>query len=132
MTSHPTRFALATLAVLLLAVAAGAADGVDNLKNTTPAQRAAVQDALMQDMFSPTADQQAALAALNLKYAEKMEPLIKGDDGFFARMRGMKAVNEEKEAEMQKLLTPAQWTQYLDGKADMRKKFDARIAAQQP
>lgn len=123
--------AVATLAALLLAPAARADDADDNLRNTTPAQRASAQDALLQEMVSPTPEQATQLAALNLKYAEKMEPVIKGDDGFFSRMSAMKRINGEKEAEMQKLLTPQQWAKYLDGKPEMREKFDAKIAAQQ-
>ena len=45
-------------------------------------------------------DQTRAVTDLNLKYATKMEPVIKGSEGPFVRMRQMREINAEKETEL--------------------------------
>jgi len=47
------------------------------------------------------------------------------------KLRELQRLNGEKEEELQKILTPAQWTTYLDEKGDLRKKLDAKLAARQ-
>jgi hypothetical protein len=118
-----------TSIVLLLALAGGAAAQFENLKNTTPEQRAKIQTALMKEKLGLTADEEGKIAALNLKYAEKMQPILQ--EGGFKQMRDMRAVNGEKEKELKTVLSPAQFTQYIASKDEIRKKFEERIAAGQ-
>ena len=82
---------LVLLPVLLLAARAGA-EGLDDLKNTTPAERAAAQTAMMKEKLGLSAEQAPKVAAINEKYAAQMDPILKGSDGMFSKMRAMKEV----------------------------------------
>jgi len=46
------------------------------------------------------------VTALNLKYAMRMEPVIKGSEGPLVRLRQMREINAEKETELKGLLSP--------------------------
>src|SRR5205085_3921799 len=71
--------------VLLLATRVGA-EGLDDLKDTTPAERAAAQTMMMKEKLSLTDDQLPKVKAINEKYAEQMDPILKGPGGMFMKM----------------------------------------------
>jgi hypothetical protein len=100
---------------------------MDKLMNTTPDQRATAQTAMMKEKFDLTADQLPQVAAINLKYAQKMEPIIKGSSGTLMKMSQMRGVNEEKEAELKGVLSPEQFQKYLASKDEMREQFEEKI-----
>src|SRR5206468_8804187 len=77
---------------------------LDELKNTTPEQRAKALTEMMTSKLGLTPEQTGKVADLNLKYANKMEPLIKGSDGPFVKMREMKEINEAKQGELKQVL----------------------------
>jgi hypothetical protein len=56
--------------VLLLATRVGA-EGLDDLKDTTPAERAAAQTTMMKEKLSLTDEQTPKVKAINEKYAER-------------------------------------------------------------
>ena len=118
---------LSCAVLLLLATVSTVSAQFARLKNTTPEQRAKLQTELMKAKLDLTPDQDGKIAALNLKYAQKMEPVIKSDDGYFAELRAVKAINDEKEAELKQLLTPAQFDKYIAAKEEIREKFEERI-----
>ena len=118
------------LAVTALAVVARvpeAAAQLDKLRNTTPAERAGMQTDFMQSKLDLTPDQKRKVTDLNLKYANKMEPVIKGSAGPLARARQMREINGEKETELKGILSPQQWEKYEASRAEMREKFEERI-----
>lgn len=100
---------------------------MDKLMNTTPDERASAQTAMMKAKLDLTADQLPKIAAINQKYAQKMEPIIKGSSGMFMKMNQMRGVNEEKEAELKQVLSPEQFQKYLASKAEMREEFEEKI-----
>src|SRR5262249_235876 len=104
--------ALTVVAVLLLASSASAQ--LAKLKNTTPEQRAEVQTAFMKSKLGLTADQETKVADINLRYAQKMDPIIKGASGLLMKRRQMQEVNGEKEAELKQALSAEQFQKYLD------------------
>jgi hypothetical protein len=116
------------LALAALLVSVAAASPLDALKGTTPQERAAIQNKMMAEKLALTPQQQPQIDALNLKYAQKMQSVIDGDEGMFAKMRAAQSVDQEKEAELQKILTPDQWSTYLAGKEEMREKLQAAFA----
>jgi hypothetical protein len=128
MKTRQITLALTACAVVLLTSALTTSAQLDTLKNTTPQQRADAQTAFMQDKLALTADQTPKIAALNLKYAEKMDPIIKGSSGMFAKMRQMKEVNQEKEAELQQILSADQFQKYLASKEELREKLEEKFA----
>jgi len=100
---------------------------MDKLMNTTPDERASAQTAMMKVKLDLTADQLLKIAAINQKYAQKMEPIIKGSSGMFMKMNQMRGVNEEKEAELKQVLSPEQFQKYLASKAEMREEFEEKL-----
>jgi len=117
-----------TLAVLLLASALTASAQLDKFKNTTPEERAQMQTVFMQSKLDLTTEQMPKVADINLRYAQKMDPIIKGSSGSFAKMRQMKEVNGEKEAELKQVLSADQFQKYLTSKEEMRAKLEEKLA----
>lgn len=117
-----------TTAAAVIAFASVAAAQFAKLKNTTPEQRAKVQTELMKTKLKLTPEQESKVAALNLEYAQKMQPIIQGSEGPFAEMREAREINEQKEADLKKVLTTDQFTNYTAYKEEMREKFEERMA----
>jgi hypothetical protein len=112
---------VATVGSLLFAFTASAQ--LADLKNTTPEQRAKALTEMMTTKLGLSPEQTSKVANLNLTYANKMEPLIKGSEGPFVKMREMKQINQAKEAELKKILTPQQFQNYLASKEQMREQM---------
>ena len=66
--------------------------------------------------------------AINMKFAEQADPIIKGSAGPFMKMRQMEAMQKEKDAALQGVLTPAQFKTYQASRAEMKQKFEEAIA----
>jgi len=115
--------------VLLLATRVGA-EGLDDLKDTTPAERAAAQTTMMKEKLSLTDEQLPKVKAINEKYAEEMDPIIKGSGGMLMKMGSMRAVEDKKEAELKGVLSSDQFAQFQAMKSEMRDKLMERIEAQ--
>jgi hypothetical protein len=101
---------------------------LESLKNTTPEERAKIQTDLMKSKLDLTPDQVPKVSDINLKYAKKMEPIIKGSAGPFKEMREMRTINEEKEGELKTVLSADQFKKLQAMKDEMRKKFEERIS----
>jgi hypothetical protein len=74
-----------------------------------------------------TPEQTGKVAELNLTYANKMDPLIKGSAGPLVRMREMKQINHAKEAQLKQILTPQQFEKYLASKEQMRENLAEKV-----
>ena len=64
--------------------------------------------------------------AINLKYAEKNTEIMNGGEGKLAKLRSIKASNEDKEKEMKKVLTKEQFKKYKEMMKE--RKADAKDA----
>ncbi|MCW5892069.1 MAG: hypothetical protein KIT14_16215 [bacterium] len=117
---------LACLA-LLVAVAPAAAQ-LDVLAKTTPAQRAAAQTAYLKTALVLTPDQTTQVAALNLRYAEKAEPVLKGSEWAMKKASEIRALQDAKDGELKALLTSDQWSTYESGKDAMKTAVEAQLA----
>jgi hypothetical protein len=115
--------------VLLLATRVGA-EGLDDLKDTTPAERAAAQTTMMKEKLSLTDEQLPKVKAINEKYAEEMDPIIKGSGGMLMKMCPMRAVDDKKEAELKGVLSGDHLQQFQAMKSELRDKLVERIKAQ--
>ena len=122
-----TTIARTVVAGLLMACALSASAQLDTLRDTTPEQRAKAQTELMKVKLDLKADQTPKVADLNLKYAKKMQPVIDGSAGPFMKMRQVKEINQEKEAELKEILSPEQFDKFLASKEEMREKFEAKM-----
>jgi Spy/CpxP family protein refolding chaperone len=125
----PTRMRVVVLAAVCAASTAFAAD-LEALKNTTPAERARMQTAMMKNKLRLTEAQVPRVAAINEKYAAKMEPILKGSSGPLERMRDARALQQEKEGDLKKVLSPEQFEKFLASKQEMREQFVHRLREQ--
>jgi len=119
-----TRIAVSFAAALLIGSAA-LAQG--RLADSTPEMRAKIQTELMTKKLGLKADQIPKVQEINLKYAQKMDPVLKGSEGPLVKMRAAKAIDQDKEAELSKVLTQEQYKQYLASKQEMREQLEQRI-----
>ena len=127
--TRPTMVRAAVVVGLLIAASVRATD-LDDLKSTTPAERAAAQTALMTSRLGLTEAQVPKIAALNQKYAERMEPLLKGSDAPATRRRAFRSLAQEKEAELKEILSPEQYHTFQDAKREMAEQLLSRIKEQ--
>lgn len=128
MNRRTTGLSLLVVTVLLGAAPLARADMMDNLKKTTPKERATIQTGFLKSKLGLSPEETAKVEAINLKYAEKAEPVIQGSEGPFAKMRQMKEIQSEKDAEMQATLSPAQFQAYEAAKDEMKQKFEEAVA----
>lgn len=128
MEQRPTFITLLVAAMsLLIVVAAGAQNEMEKLKSSTPEERARLQTEMMKVKLGLTIDQTPKVAAINQKYAQRMEPIIKGQEGPLMRLRQMREVSQAKEAELKGVLSPEQFQKYLAEKQEMREKFEDKL-----
>ena len=112
---------------LLIVVTASAQNEMEKLKSSTPEERARLQTEMMKTKLGLTTDQTPKVAAINQKYAQRMEPIIKGQEGPLMRLRQMREVGQAKEAELKGVLSPEQFQKYLAEKQAMREKFEDKL-----
>jgi hypothetical protein len=121
-----TAFGLA--AVLLLAAATASAQGqMDKLAKTTPEERATVQTMTMKKKLALTPQQLPAVKQINLATATQMQPILEGSEGPLIKMRKAKAIESGRDAELEKILTPAQYQQWLVEKDAMKQKVEQKL-----
>jgi hypothetical protein len=116
------------VALALLVAVVPAAAQLEVFEKTTPAQRADAQTAYMKSALALTPDQASKVAALNLRYAEKAEPILKGSAWAMKKASEMRALQEAKDAELKPLLTSEQWATYESGKDAMKAAVEAALA----
>lgn len=107
--------------------AGGGGEAMQMLKNSTPKQRAELQTMMMKNKLNLTQKQLPRVAAINLEAAQNMQPVFSGNEGPLVKMRTMRAVNQSKDAALQKVLTPEQFTQYQAMKEEMRSKMEKEM-----
>lgn len=117
------RIVAAVLLLLSTAVWAQLAE----IKKTTPEERAALLTMLMKARLGLAGDQLHKVAAINLEYAKKMEPILQSSDRPFREIWEMKRVNGEKEAALKDVLTSEQFQKYLATRDELRHDFEQRI-----
>ena len=116
--------------VLVLGLRVAGAAGLDELKNTTPAERAKAQTFMMKGKLGLSEVQLPKIAAINEKYAQQMEPLIKGSEGPLMKMRDARSIEAAKEAELKTVLSPEQFTKFEAGKEEMKDQLLKKIQEQ--
>lgn len=115
--------AIAILFLTQIVIAQQATD----FKNKTPEQRATFQTDMMKNKLNLDSDQAAKVQAINLKYAQKFEPIIKSDDSRFSRLRQARALQKTKDAELKMVFTSSQYKQYQDFEAEMKEKLKDKM-----
>jgi hypothetical protein len=94
--------------------------GVCGLENSTPEQRAQLQTAFMKEQLALDPATIAKIQAINLKYAQQAEPVLKGDDNMFKKRSRMMSIMDAKDGELKALLSPAQFDLYEQKKDELK------------
>jgi hypothetical protein len=81
----------------------------------------------MKSKLALTPEQTQAVADLNLKYANRMEPIIKGSSNSLSKMFQTRKINNEKETELKRILSAQQWEKFDSSRDEMRQQFEERI-----
>jgi len=121
-----------TLVVMLLGSAVAFAQGDEGDKlaqiaKVPPAERAKVQTMVMTEKLGLTPQQSPAVAEINLRTANLMQPVLTGSDGPLIRMRKVKGIEEQRDASLEKVLLPPQYQQWLAEKEAVRQKVEAKL-----
>lgn len=90
--------------------------------NKTPEERAKFQTEWMNENLSLSKDQLTAVDSLNLVYANKMES-VKEIKGRFNQLKQARDLSQEKEKELQKILTADQFKTWQDKKSELQTKM---------
>jgi hypothetical protein len=104
-----------------------AQDGMGKLKNSTPEQRAAFQTKLMTEKLNLNTIQAKKVEDINLKYAEKFQPIIKSSGSRISKMKQAKALQAQKDTELQTVFTKDQFAQYQAFEQELKSKMMARM-----
>ena len=126
MTSRSATLGLAA-ALLLAATTASAQGQLEKLAKTTPQERATVQTMTMKEKLSLTAQQLPAVEKVNLATATQMQPILEGSEGPLIKMRKAKAIEAQRDAELQTILSPPQYQQWLAEKEAMKQKVEQKL-----
>jgi hypothetical protein len=97
------------------------------VKNSTPEQRAKMQTTMMATKLSLDSATRLKVYDANLKAAQKMDPVIKGDGRGLAKMRKMKSIEEQKDKDMKAALSPDQYKQYETMKEEIKEKMKEKM-----
>jgi hypothetical protein len=122
------RLALVLAAALLLASSGAWAQGnMDKLKSTTPEERATLQTMMMKEKLALTPQQLPAVKQINLEAATQMQPVITGSEGKLMKLRTAKAIESQRDSQLQGVLSPPQYQQWLAQKEEMREKIEQKL-----
>lgn len=119
-----------TLSVSLLIIAFARpvmAQSTTAMKNKTPEERAQFQTNLLKEKLSLDSGQTAQLNKINLKYAQKNEPIIKGNGSKFSKFKEIKDLQKQKDAELKNIFTADQYKQYQALQTEMKDKMKAQM-----
>ena len=98
-----------------------------DLSNSTPEERAAMQTEWLKTKLSLSSEQETKVNEINLKYAREMDPVIKGSDGKLAKLKKAKAINDKKEAEYKTIFSSEQYAAYQKLKSEMKDQMKAKM-----
>lgn len=96
--------------------------GQQNRQNFTPEQMAKRQTEMIKEATGIDAATTAKVDAINLKYAKESATLREKTPDREARREPAKALNEKRDAELKKVLTPDQFAKVQAAQKGMRKK----------
>jgi hypothetical protein len=124
--SHQMRDFLLAACVVAIVIPTVSADEAGVIQSR-PEQRAAIQTQFMKERLNLPADVLAKIQGINLKYAQQMDPVLKGADGKLAKMQKGRAIMAAKDAELKGILSPSQFEAYDDAKDDIKAALESRL-----
>lgn len=92
----------------------------EKMANSTPEQRAQRQTEQMKKQLNLSAEQETAVASINLKYAQQAQTLMDGGERSRESMKQVRTMMTSKDEELKKVFSEEQYKQY-DAFKDARK-----------
>jgi hypothetical protein len=120
---------LAITAVLALALPTLAVAQMEEIKNSTPEQRAEMQDKWMQSNLSLDSKTSASVSAINLKYAKETQALVASNTPNFKKLMTFRSSSQAKDAEFKTIFTPEQYSMYEQKKSEMEAQIKQKLQA---
>ena len=99
----------------------------DGMKQSTPEKRAEMQTTYLKNQLQLDDAQTQKIGAINLKYAQQMDPVLKGNGGKLSKLRTAKKINSQKEAEYREVLSKEQFAKYQEVKEEMKDKMKEKM-----
>lgn len=93
------------------------------LKEMPAGQRAKWQTERMTSSLKLDAAQTEKVREINMKYAQKMDPVIQSTGSKMSRFKAFKSINRDKEAELRGVLTTQQFEQFQKQQQEMKDKL---------
>ena len=113
---------------MLFSVSVFASAQMDELKNSTPEQRAEMQTQWMTSNLALDDKASASASAINLKYAKETQALVSSDSPKFQKLQSFRKNLKAKDAELKSVFTPEQYTLYEQKKSEMQAQLKQKIA----
>lgn len=99
----------------------------NDLKNSTPEERAQFQTEWMESELSLDSTVVPTVYDINLKYANKMESIKNSGGRRYQKFQQMKSLSEDKDNELKKIFTKEQYNTYLARKNEAREEIKQRM-----
>ena len=98
----------------------------NEVKKSTPEDRATFLTQWMQSELSLDSTVVSAVYDINLKYAKKNQAIMDSDDLKFQKYKGIKASSDAKDLELKNIFTTGQYDLYQEKKSELREKMKER------
>lgn len=115
-----SKLKLASIFTLVILSCPVNADDMAYLVNSTPSQRADSQTRFMKNKLGLSDSKLAEVQAINLQFAEKADPIIKGSSMSLIKMNDMKNLQEQKDQALQQVLNEQQFQLYANSKDELK------------
>ena len=118
---------LAISAVLALVLPAVAVAQLEDIKKSTPEQRAPMPDEWMQSNLSLDEQTRERVTAINLKYAKETQALAAAPGADFKKLMTFRGNAQAKDAELKGILTAEQYSTYEQKKSEMEAQVKQKL-----
>jgi hypothetical protein len=98
-----------------------------SMKNATPQQRADFQTKMMTSKLDLNPEQVKKVSVINLAYAGKFQPILKGTGDKSARLKQAMALQGQKDKELQQVFDKKQFAQYQDFEQQMKSRMASLV-----
>lgn len=115
------------LAAFLITPAIVSAQGAEEIRNSTPEERAEMQTEWMKKTLSLDSGAAAAVHQINLKYAKKNQAAMESGGSRRNKLRSLKKLSSEKDAELEKVLSAEQYRTYTKKKDEMKDRMKEEV-----
>ena len=116
---------ICTIFIMLLSPASAFAQQ-NRLADIPAEERAQLQTQRMKETLHLDSAQVVKVAAINLSYARKMDPVIAGSGSRLTKLRAFQKVNAAKEKELQMVLSQQQFRQFKQQQQEMKQELKKR------